>query len=58
MKSNQDMVNSIEDRWLEPKDDPVICSWCGRKIKEDEKYYQIGMDNVCTDCIEECAYYA
>ena len=33
----------------------IHCDWCGERIFDDDKYYVIDSQNICKDCIDECA---
>ena len=37
----------------EPFADVIRCDWCGAVI-EHGKYYMIGFETVCGDCVEQC----
>jgi hypothetical protein len=32
----------------------LFCDWCGKEIFHDERYYDMGDETVCEDCIDDC----
>lgn len=42
-----------------PNADPPVpvttCAWCDAEIQEGEKYYKIGDEDICEECVEACS---
>ncbi len=51
--SNEDMVDRLRDRWLDPPPDPepiCRCDACGEGIYEGERAWIILDETFCDDC--------